>query len=266
LSWARRRVPGGEIAFEVFERDRLAAAGLIAGGVAFRLFLWLVPLGLVVAAILAFWVEADPAGLEEAVGEFGIGAATAQSATDAISEETHSRWYFLIVGLTLLVWSSMSAVRALRLAHFVAWGSPATKLRRPLAAGALFTIVTTGVLSVAALTSWLRAELGLVGMLAVFVLYAAAALALLVRLPHASAPWRALIPGAILLAVGSGAIHAFVVLYLTPKLGRSTQLYGSLGAASVILFWLFLTARLIVASAFLNASLWDRRMKSSRSS
>jgi uncharacterized BrkB/YihY/UPF0761 family membrane protein len=50
------------------------------------------------------------------------------------------------------------------------------------------------------------------------------------------------------------------VLYLVPKLGHSSELYGALGTATVILLWLYLLARLLVAAAFLNAALWDHRM------
>ena len=75
------------------------------------------------------------------------------------------------------------------------------------------------------------------------------------HLPHRADSWRAHLPGALLLAVGFQVLQLVVVLYLAPKLGRSSQLYGSLGAATVILLWLYLMARLIVAAAFLNASL-----------
>jgi uncharacterized BrkB/YihY/UPF0761 family membrane protein len=47
---------------------------------------------------------------------------------------------------------------------------------------------------------------------------------------------------------------------LVPRLGRSSELYGSLGAATVILLWLYIIARLITLSAFLNATLWERRV------
>jgi uncharacterized BrkB/YihY/UPF0761 family membrane protein len=59
--------------------------------------------------------------------------------------------------------------------------------------------------------------------------------------------------------VGLEALHLFTALYLVPRLGRSSELYGSLGAATVILLWLYICARLITLSAFLNATLWERR-------
>ena len=58
---------------------------------------------------------------------------------------------------------------------------------------------------------------------------------------------------------GRDAAHPPVrLLYLAPKLGRSSELYGALGAATVILLWLYLEARLFVGAAFLNACLWER--------
>lgn len=45
------------------QNGRELGGGLIADGVAFRIFLWLVPFGLVAAAILSFWSEQDPDGL-----------------------------------------------------------------------------------------------------------------------------------------------------------------------------------------------------------
>jgi hypothetical protein len=52
-------LPGAPVVREALRSERELGGGLIAGGVAFRLFLWLVPLGLVVAAVLSFWSERD---------------------------------------------------------------------------------------------------------------------------------------------------------------------------------------------------------------
>lgn len=53
-------------------------------------------------------------------------------------------------------------------------------------------------------------------------------------------------------------MYVFVNVYLVPKLGRSIDTYGLLGAASVVLLWLYVIARLITLSAFVNAGLWQR--------
>ena len=88
--------------------------------------------------------------------------------------------------------------------------------------------------------------------------YLAAALWMMSVLPHPDVPWTSLLPGAAVVALGIQALHVFAALYLAPRLGRSSQLYGSLGAATVILLWLYILARLFTFSAFLNAQLWER--------
>ena len=99
LSWGVARVRGVELGLEAFDLERRGGGTLLAGGLAYRLFFWLLPLGLTVAALLAFWQEADPDGIDEAAQELGMGAAAARSASQAISDSTSSRWYFLLAGL-----------------------------------------------------------------------------------------------------------------------------------------------------------------------
>jgi uncharacterized BrkB/YihY/UPF0761 family membrane protein len=53
-------------------------------------------------------------------------------------------------------------------------------------------------------------------------------------------------------------LHLATVYYFAPKLTRAPALYGSLGTAATLLVWLFAMSRIVVASAFLNATLWRR--------
>ena len=260
--WAGERVPGADLVAAALERERLAAAGLLAGGLAYRLFFWLVPLGLVLASVLSFWVDEDRVGLQDAARNFGISGAATQSAMKAIAEEHHARWYFLLAGIVLLVWFGIGVIRALNVAHAVAWSLRPEKLRRPLFAGLAFSGIVIALIAVSASTQFLREEYGVTGLwvtIALFVFYLAAVLWIMDKLPHRSTSWRDLLPGALLVALGTEVIHLVVVLYLVPKLGHSSELYGALGSATVILLWLYLLARLLVAAAFLNAALWDRR-------
>jgi uncharacterized BrkB/YihY/UPF0761 family membrane protein len=240
----------------------MAAAGLLAGGLAYRLFFWFVPLGLVFAAVLSFWVDEDRVGLQDAARNFGISGASTQSAMKAIAEQHHARWYFLVAGLVLLVWSGIGVIRALNVAHSVAWNLRPEKLRRPVFAGLVFSGIVTSLIIVSASTQYLREHYGEIGLwltLSLFVFYLVVVLWVMDKLPHRSTSWRDLLPGALLVALGTEAIHIVVVLYLVPKLGHSSELYGALGTATVILLWLYLLARLLVAAAFLNAALWDHR-------
>jgi uncharacterized BrkB/YihY/UPF0761 family membrane protein len=85
-------------------------------------------------------------------------------------------------------------------------------------------------------------------------------LALSLAMPRpAGLPWTALVPGACLFAVGFLAFHLSDSLYFAPRAARASTVYGSLGVALILLVSLFLFARLAVAAAELNATLWERR-------
>ena len=265
LSWAQQRVPGVPHALDALDRERVAGGTLLAGGLAYKLFFWLVPLALVVAAVLSFWEREDPQSLESAGREFGLGSSAVRASMEAIEQSSNGRWYFLIVGLSLLMWFAIGVVRALRISFAVAWGVRPERMPRPILAGALFTLLAVALIVVSGATQITREQLGAEGMLptiALVLVYAAVALWMMKLLPHADAPLAALVPGAVLVALGVQAMHLVVALYLGPKLGRSSELYGSLGVATVILLWLYITARLLTASAFLNAALWERKQRS----
>jgi uncharacterized BrkB/YihY/UPF0761 family membrane protein len=262
LSWAQQRVPGVPHALDALDRERVAGGTLLAGGLAYKLFFWLVPLALVVAAVLSFWEREDPQSLESAGREFGLGASAVRASMETIEQSAHGRWYFLVVGLGLLMWFSIGVVRALRISFAVAWGVRPERMRHPIVAGTIFTLLAVALIIVSGATQVAREQLGAEGLLltiALVLVYSAVALWMMNLLPHADAPLTALLPGAVLVAVGVQAMHLVVALYLGPKLGRSSELYGALGVATVILLWLYITARLLTASAFLNAALWERR-------
>jgi uncharacterized BrkB/YihY/UPF0761 family membrane protein len=76
-------------------------------------------------------------------------------------------------------------------------------------------------------------------------------------LPHPeSARWKAFLPGAIVLAVGSVLLRIVTQVYFAGRLGRVDDLYGALGLAAVFMAWLYLAGRLIVASFAVSATRW----------
>jgi membrane protein len=212
--------------------------------------------------IFGFWVDANGEGVEDAAKEFGIGAAAIASASDAVEANTGNRVLLLLTGLVLLAWFSLAFVRALQLAYALAWDLPRPRLHKPLYAVLVFNGLFLALALASAALAWLRQELGLLGILGlVLTLAEHATVALLVMwlLPRRAERWQELVPGAVLVSVGAQAISVAVVYYFAPKIGRSSELYGTLGAASVLLVWLYLVARLIMSGAFLNATLWERR-------
>jgi uncharacterized BrkB/YihY/UPF0761 family membrane protein len=97
--------------------------------------------------------------------------------------------------------------------------------------------------------------------LAVLLPYAALWLLVSLRLPHAQAGWRDLIPGSLLFAVGAEALHLFTAYVIGPQASSKEGTYGTLGVAAALLLGLFLLSRLAIASAVLNATLWRRRTR-----
>lgn len=241
-----------------FQWEQRTGAVLLAGGLAYRLFLWLVPFGLFIAAIASFWVRESERSLEDAARSFGLGGVAARSAASAVEDGSRARWYLLIAGLSLMLWAGLGAVRALRVASRIAWAVDATRLRQPVRASAVFTAVCVIGLAASMSASWARHHLaawGVVITVADIVVYAPLALFAFMRLPRAPGPWRNHLPGALLVGGGVTGVHLFLAYYLAAKLERSPSLYGTLGAATVVLLVLFLIARLIVSALFLNATL-----------
>jgi uncharacterized BrkB/YihY/UPF0761 family membrane protein len=265
LAAARARsetLPGGPLVREVLQNERELGGGLIAGGVAFRIFLWLVPFGLVVAAVLSFWRDLDPDGLETAARRFGVGAAAAQAASEALQASDRNAFLVLAFGLVLLAWFTLGAVRALVLAHALAWQLEPPRIRRPFRAIAIFNgLFLLAILSSVGLT-WLEAAIGRTALLGTVVGLAggtAIALYAMWLLPHRATDVRELLPGAALVAVGYELVQIAVIFYFAPRLGRSEETYGAFGTAATMLVWLYVLSRLVTVAAFLNATLWYRR-------
>ena len=215
---------------------------MIAGGLAYRLFFWLLPLGLLIASVLSFWVDADRLAAADAAHDFGMSATAVQSAMNAIAEQHHARWYFLLAGLALVVWFGSGVVRALNVAHSVAWGIRPERLRRPMTAGLVFSAIVTLLIAVSASTQVLRAQLGGTGLwLTLFLgaFYLGSVLWVMDKLPHRSDSWRDLLPGAVLVALGAAGDPPRRGAVSRSEDRLLVKLYGALGAATVILLWLY---------------------------
>ena len=91
LEWTRKHVPGASPILEALERETTAGGTLIAGGLAYRLFLWLLPFSLVIAAIASFW-QGD---LEAGGKQVGLTTSAAHTMSGVIEDSERNRWYFL---------------------------------------------------------------------------------------------------------------------------------------------------------------------------
>ncbi len=250
-----------DAALDAAELDRRRAGSLLAGGIAFRLFLWLLPAALFVAAIAALVRPSGGASPDRVARSLGLGASVASTVEQTTRQSDRGATTLLAIGIVLMLYASMSLVRALRVAHVLAWEEPFVRRPGLLRDGA---IVSGGIIATIALEStftYLRRQDWALSLLMIplsFAIVGAAWLGLSLLLPHGSADWRALLPGAAVIAVGHAFLQVATAYYFAPKLTTAPALYGSLGSAATLLLWLFVIARLVVATAFLNASRWRR--------
>ena len=245
------------VPFRAVERNRSVAASVLAGGIAYRLFLWLLPFGLIVGGALGL---GDADGLQDAVATGGVPEAVVNAIGDiARAADANWWWWLLAAGVPLLLWEGYSGAKALQLIHSLVWNDSPPRTR-PLSSSLVFSGAMCVFLATVSLTWWFRDATPL-GRLLVLVLMIAplAGLWLLVslRLPHGTASWKALLPGALLVAVGFQVVHALVVYLLGPKLEHATSLYGGLGVVATLLFFMYVTGRIVVTAPILNAALHE---------
>ena len=236
------------------ERNRRVAASVLAGGLAYRIFLWLLPFALVVGGGLGF---SNANSTEEAVEGGGLPGAVTNAIGDAARSAGSQSWWLLAVGVPLLLWAGFTGAKAVQLIHSLVWEEPPPK-PKPLRASLAFTGMAIAFIAVVALTWWVRDDWpGLFAPVLTFAPLAGLWLWVSLHLPHRDAPWQALLPGALVVAIGFQVLHELVGNFLVPKLEKSTSLYGDLGATTTFLFFMYMTSILIVTAPVLNSSLYD---------
>ncbi len=257
----RGRHESVDAVFDMADRDAEVAGGIIAGALAYRLFIWLLPLGLVAVAGLGIAADAASESPEKAAGDLGLlGLVTSSIAGAAKSS---NRYYALAIGIPILIFVTRSVLRVLIGAHRLVWRDLRSAVPKPKLSTTLeFLGAVLLLLAAYALASLAgRHTDGFVGVIVTILLllpYAAIWLYVTTRLPHRTAPWKALVPGALLFGLGTEVISAVAKYLIAPYALAKQGTYGALGTAAVLLLGLFFFSRLIVGAAVLNATLWER--------
>lgn len=242
------------VPFRAFERNRTLAASVLAGGIAYRLFLWLLPFGLIVGGVLGL-MDAD--GSESAAAGGGLPAAIVNAIGDIARAADSNSWWLLLTGVPLLLWEGYTGARALQLIHSLIWQDTPPPIK-PVAASLAFSGGMCVFLAAISLTWWYRdatTATQILGFLSMIVPIAGLWLWVSLKLPHGEASWRALVPGALLVGMGFQITHGLVVYLLGPKLEKATSLYGGLGVAATVLFFMWVVGRIVVTAPILNSAL-----------
>jgi uncharacterized BrkB/YihY/UPF0761 family membrane protein len=249
--------------FEVADRDAEVAGGIIAGALAYRLFLWLLPAGLVFVGglgVVADMTSRSPKNVGSTLGIGGIVASSMQSASNS-----HTPWYALIAGVPLLVYATRSVLRVLIGTHRLVWGEVRAARPKPTFVDAAKLLgILVGFFILAGFAGWARersAAAGIVATIGVTVGFTALWLWTSTQLPHRDAGWRDLVPGAVLVGAGAGILQLAAAYLFAPYALQKQGTYGALGLAAAVLLSLWALGRLLIGGAEINATLWERKTR-----
>jgi membrane protein len=259
LEDARSRHASVELGWSLYEGDSSIGGGLLAGALAYRLFVLLLPTSLLLVSGLGLYAGAADKSTRQVTREAGLHGLFASNV--AATASGGARWLVFILMIPAVVYAAAKLYRALAIVHALVWhstGRAGRTTRRGVLVllGVLFaTVVSTETVG------WIRRhdQLGGVAALVVYtVVVGGAWLALSLQLPHGGARWTSLLPGAALVGVGLLGVNVFNV-YVTARLVEDrANTYGALGVATALLFSLVLVGRVAVVSAELNAVLYRR--------
>jgi uncharacterized BrkB/YihY/UPF0761 family membrane protein len=253
----RERRRSVQVLFGSFDLDRRTGGSLLAGGIAYRLFLWLLPFALFSASVVRLVSDVGERNTSDIAKDVGMNAAMISAVAQASDSVGRNALWLLCVGLFLTFMATGSLWKALRAASALAWGvtvsRPASWIRTTaLVMGALFCTLALQLAFGALYGGNLLTDLSAT-LLVVLVNAGIGAYACL-RLPHPDGvSWLGFVPGALFFAVGSELLRLFTAIYLAGRLERVDELYGALGISAVFMGFLYLTARLMVAGLALNA-------------
>jgi uncharacterized BrkB/YihY/UPF0761 family membrane protein len=230
---------------------------LLASACAFRMFLWLMPLALLLAGVLA-GVAGSASSIESASKAAGVTGTASHQIAMALHAGHKSWWVAVVIGAALFLWTTRTLLRSLALVNAHVWEAPPPKLQQKDVL--LTTLVFAGgwlVIIIAAVLTVRLDRLIPAGLLLTVVVQTAAVAAvwmvICLRLPDRRTSWVDLLPGCVLFGFGLAVLHAVSRIYIPRRVQHSSELYGNLGVAAVILTWLLLFGQLVVAAALSNA-------------
>jgi uncharacterized BrkB/YihY/UPF0761 family membrane protein len=252
-----------DVAFGSYERDTEVGGGILAGAVAFRVFLFIVPF--VFFLVVAFGLVADTFGVSvsTAVDKTGIVGLLATTIRNVHDQSVWSRLTILFVSGFALALGARNLLKVMVIIHVLIWRIPRVRVRRQARAVGLLVLAVLGALILAQLTSKLqdRSFPAWVFATGAFMLVPAGLwlLASLRLFPHPpQLGWRDLVPGALLVGVGIEALHIFTVVWISHSFERKSATYGAIGGSLSLLLWAYVVGRILAASPVVNAVIWRR--------
>jgi uncharacterized BrkB/YihY/UPF0761 family membrane protein len=259
---ARERHSSLDLGLTVVERDSEIGGALLAGALAYRLFVLLVPTALLLVSGVGLYAGATDKSPAQVARDAGLNGLIANEVASAASGR--ARGIVFIAMVPAVLYAAATLYRALAKVHALVWRGSARGV--PLTLRGYTTLLLAFVLQLAAaeVVGWIRRndQLGGVAILAVYlVLVGGAWLAVSLQLPHGDARWLALLPGSVLFGFGLLVVNVFNVYVTTRLVEGHADTYGALGIATALLFSLVIVGRIMILSAEVNALLDERRRR-----
>lgn len=253
-----------DIGLSVVESDSAIGGGLLAGALAYRLFVLLLPLVLLLVSGLGIYAGAADQTPDKVAEEAGLHGLIASHVADTASSP--ARWIFFLVMIPAVLYALTKLYRAVAIVHALAWRGTARGVSISVAGIALLGVAILVDLGAVGVVGWIRRhqELGGIAALVVYFVFVGGTWLLVSRrLPGGDADWRALVPGAFVIGAGLLLVNVFNVYVTTRLVENQANTYGVLGIAAALLFSLVLVGRVVVIAAQLNVSI-DRRRRAGR--
>jgi uncharacterized BrkB/YihY/UPF0761 family membrane protein len=246
-----------------------SGAGMLAGAIAFRFFMFLVPAVFVLVMGLGVGADLADASVEDVAKQAGIAGVAAQAISSGAHASSTAQWVTLGIAVFALLAGARNLLKALWVSHALLWKVGVRRINRAtvgtfaligILALVLFVLRVVNGLQSVSFAGWL---VGLVLFTAVpAALWFWASLRVFPRAPDAT--WRDLWLGAVVFGVGVELLQLATVLWLSRSIESKSTTYGAIGAALSLLLWAYLLGRLVTTVIALNAAVWrSNRRKAS---
>lgn len=253
----RERSPVVGFAASAGERFVDINGSILAGLLAYRLFLLVLPLAVVLVALSGYYPDAT----EDAGSHLKLGQSLTTTIATAGQEAGTGRPVLLVTGLAAFLLAAWGMLSALQLVSAQAWGIP---IRRFPGKGRSFVRLAVSLLLfgvvvyLAAVIRRAGVVAGLAGSLASLLSMFVAYGGLGWLLPRRSREWFWLLPGAVVGAVGQLGLVVAATFVVSERLSTASEVYGALGLTVTLLGYLFLLGLLLVLAPVVNAAVWER--------
>jgi uncharacterized BrkB/YihY/UPF0761 family membrane protein len=257
---ARAEHSSVDLGLTVVESDSRIGGGLLAGALAYRIFVLLLPSALLFVSGLGLYADTVDQSPGKVAKEAGLHGLIASEVASTASSNT--RWLVFIAMIPAVLYALVKLYRAIAIVHALAWHSSGRGVRITAKGVSLFGTALVLDLGAAEVVGWIRRDDqlgGIAALLLYLVVVGGAWLVVSTQLPHRDVRWTALAPGAVLVGAGLWVVNVFNIYVTTRLVEDQANTYGALGIAAALLLSLVLVGRVIVVSAELNAALDDRR-------